>query len=53
MAPVQSITDITLLSFFTNTADENVYLVVHYHLFLHTHKKNKIERLYSNENNIH
>ena len=34
MAPVQSITEIVLLSFLTNTAPQNVYFLVHYHLFL-------------------
>ena len=33
MTPVQSITDIILSSFLTNTAPQNTYLIVHYHLF--------------------
>ena len=42
MAPAQKITDIVLLSFLTNTAPQNVYFIVHYHLFL----RQKIEYLY-------
>ena len=33
MTPVQSITDIILSSFLTNTAPQNTYLIVHYQLF--------------------
>ena len=32
MAPVRRITAIELLSFFTNTAPQNVYFIVIYHL---------------------
>ena len=49
MAPVQSMTDIVLLSLLTNTAPQNVYFIIHYNLFL----RKKIVHLYFNDYNIH
>ena len=40
MAPLQTITDIALLSFLTKTAPHNVYFIARYQLFLRI--KNKI-----------
>ena len=49
MAAVQSITDIVLLQFLTNTAPQKVYFIAHYHLFL----RKKTDCIYFSNYSIH
>ena len=47
MAPLQNMTDIVALSILNNTAPQNVYFIVQYHLFISKKKEEKVSAIFT------